>query len=480
MVKSMENRIVSKIKKEFNNVPDLIIKKIRLSLLDTIYIIYMETVSSADRVNDYILKNLSKVSSDKTKRIENLDSILPSPNTKKVNNMDEVEYYITSGFTVIIRKNTILAVETRADINRAIAEPQTEPAINGPKDSFTENYQINIGLIKRRIKSKTLKTIEYNIGRKTNTKVGILYFEDITKKELVEQITKKIEKIDIDGVIDSTSLGKLLMDETKTHFPTFILTERPDNVSKALLEGKLVITMDTSPFCIIIPGFFADFINPGVDTYNKSNNITFLKLLRLCAFFLSMTIPAIYIALVNYNQETIPTDLLVSFSIQQDGVPFPAVIEAIMMLLICEMLRESDIRFPNSYGSAISILGALVLGDAAVSAGIVSPIMIIVIALAFMASLIFTETEIVYALRHLRFIFIILAAFYGLLGIVFGMIYFLIRMSDTYTFGYPYFFPIIPFDKDYFYKTILKRSSKEDKKRSRLLSNNVIKQGENR
>ena len=184
----MENKIVKKIKNDFLQVPDFIIKKIKISFFDTIYVLYLETVSSGDRVNDYILKNLSSISSNKNKRLENLNSIIPAPNTKVVNNKDEIEFYITNGFTVIIYKSEILAIETRADIHRSITESGTEASINGPKDSFTENYQVNIGLIKRRLKSKTLKTIEYNVGRKTNTKVGILSFEDITKPELVNKI----------------------------------------------------------------------------------------------------------------------------------------------------------------------------------------------------------------------------------------------------------------------------------------------------
>lgn len=476
----MENKLIKRIQEEFAKNPDLIIKKIKLSLLDTIYVVYLETVSSSDKVNDYILKNLSLISSNKNTKVLNLDSILPGPNTKEVKNPDEIEYYITNGFTVVIRKNTILAIETKADINRSVAPPDTEPATNGPKDSFTENYQINLGLVKRRIKSKTLKTEEFNIGRKTNTKVGLLYFEDIAENELIEEIKKKLKKIDIDGIIDSSTIGELIIDENKVHFPTYITTERPDNVSRALLEGKLVILTDTSPFAIILPAFFADFINPGVDAYNKSKNINFLKIVRFCCFFLSMMLPAIYIALINYNQETIPTSLLVNFSIQRDGVPFPAIIEALIMLFICDMLRESDIRFPNAYGSAISILGALILGDAAVSAGIVSPIMIITIALTFIASLIFTEVEIGNTLRHLRFIFLILASFYGILGIAFGLFYFLIRINDIYSFGKPYFYPLMPFDKTYLFKSLLKRETKKDTKRSTMLTHkNTTKQGEN-
>ena len=193
-----------------------------------------------------------------------------------------------------------------------------------------------------------------------------------------------------------------------------------------------------------------------------------------------MSVPAIYIALINYNQETIPTNLLVSFSIQRDGVPFPAMIEALIMLFVCEMLRESDLRFPNAYGSAISILGALILGDAAVSAGIVSPIMIIIIALTFIASLIFTEIEVSNALRHFRFIFLFCAAFFGILGLIFATFYFLIRINDIYSFGKPYFYPLMPFDKTYFFKSLLKNPLKKDTKRSSILTTkNKIKQGEN-
>ncbi len=476
----MENKIVKRIQEEFKSTPDLIIKKVKLSLLDTVYVLYLETVSSGDKVNDYILKNLSSFSSFKNTRNIDIASLIPGPNTKEIKNYDEIEYFITNGFTIVIRGNTILGIETRADINRGIPTPDTEPAQNGPKDAFTENYQINLGLIKKRLKSSKLKTEEFTIGRKTLTKVGLLYFDDIAEEETVNLVKEKLNRIDIDGVLDSSMIGQLISDEAKVRFPTYQLTERPDFVSKALLEGKIVIVMDTSPFAIILPSFFIDFINPGIDNYHKSKNINFLKIVRFVCFFLSMTVPAIYIALVNYNQETIPTQLLVSFSTQRDGVPFPSIIEVLIMLFICEMLRESDLRFPNAYGSAISILGALVLGDAAVSAGIVSPITIIIIALTFMASLIFTEIEVSNALRNLRFIFLFAAAFYGILGLVFSGLYFLIRINKIHSFGKPYFYPLVPFDKTYFFKTALKSPLRKDRKRSSMLTqSNQTKQGEN-
>ena len=476
----MENRIVARIQDEFKNTPDLIVKKVKLSIFDTVYVVYLETVSSGDKVNDYILKNLSSFSSFKNTKKMDISSIIPGPNTKEIKSYDEIEYFITNGFTIVIRGNTILGIETRADINRGIPTPETEPATNGPKDAFCENYQINMGLIKKRLKSSKLKTDEFTIGRKTLTKVGLLYFEDIASKETIKLVEEKLKKIDIDGILDSSMIGQLISDEAKTHFPTYQITERPDFVSKALLEGKIVIVVDTSPFAIILPAFFIDFINPGIDNYHKSKNINFLKIVRFVCFFLSMTVPAIYIALINYNQETIPTQLLVSFSIQRDGVPFPSIIEVLIMLFVCEMLRESDLRFPNAYGSAISILGALVLGDAAVSAGIVSPITIIIIALTFMASLIFTEIEVSNALRNLRFIFLFAAVFYGILGLVFASIYFLIRINKIHSFGKPYFYPLVPFDKTYFFKTAIKWPLKKERYRSSILTDkNKTKQGEN-
>ena len=476
----MKNKIVKRIQDEFQKTPDLIIKEIKLSLFDTIYVVFLETVSSGNKVNDYILKNLSSFSSFKNTRKIDINSLIPGPNTKEIKSLDEIEYFITNGFTIVIRDNTVLGIETRADINRGIPTPDTEPAPNGPKDAFTENYQINLGLIKKRLKSNKLKTEEFTIGRKTLTKVGLLYFADIAEDKTIQLVIDKLNKIDIDGILDSSMIGQLITKEDKTHFPTYVITERPDFVSKALLEGKIVIMVDTSPFALILPAFFIDFINPGIDSYHKSKNINFLKILRFVCFFLSMSVPAIYIALVNYNQETIPTTLLVSFSIQRDGVPFPSIVEVLIMLFICEMLRESDLRFPNAYGSAISILGALVLGDAAVSAGIVSPITIIIIALTFMASLIFTEIEVSNALRNLRFIFLFAAAFYGILGLVFASLYFLIRINKIHSFGKPYFYPLTPFDKTYFFKTAMKWPIRKEVKRSSMLTKiNETKQGEN-
>ena len=462
------NKIVERLKKEFSKTPDLIIKEIKLNMFNNLYIIYLETVSGSNKVNDYILKNVID-NKDKINK-NNFQNYLAGPNTKEINKYDKIEYFLTSGFTIIILKDKIYGVETRADINRAVANADVETSINGPKDSFTENYQINIGLIKRRLKSHNLKIDNRVIGRKTSTQVGVLYFEDIADQELVQNILNKLDNIDIDGVIDSSSIGYLIDNEASSVYPTFLQTERPDMVSTALLEGKIAIVMDTTPFALIIPAFFIDFINPNIDNYSKSKNINFIKILRIFAYFLSMIAPALYIAIMNYNQETIPTNLLIDFAIQRNGVPFPTIVETILMLAVCEILRESDLRFPSNYGSAISILGAIVLGEASVSAGIASPITIIVIAITFISSLTFSNVEINNSLRFFRFIFIILAGFFGLYGITLGLLFFLIYTTNVKSFGKPFFAPIAPFDKVYFHNTIFKIPLKKDKIRSSMLT----------
>ena len=307
------NKYVARIKKEFNKTPDLIIKEININIFNTIYVIYLETVSSSNKVNDYILKNL--ITSKNKINVHNIMSYLAGPNTKEIKEVDEIEYYLTSGFTIIILNNKIYGVETRADINRAVANADVETSINGPKDSFTENYQINVGLIKRRIKSHNLKIENKVIGRKTSTTVGVLYLDDIVDDDIILNITKKLDNIDIDGIVDSSSVGFLISDGVSSVYPTFMQTERPDYVATALLEGKVAVVIDTSPYVLIIPSFFIDFINPNIDNYSKSKNVNFIKILRLFAYFLSMIAPALYIAVMNYNQETIPTNLLVDFAI---------------------------------------------------------------------------------------------------------------------------------------------------------------------
>lgn len=453
----------------FKDTPDLVKRKIKYSF-SSVHIYYIETICSSEQVNNFILKNLTNPNSHRK-----FKDILAGPNFKEIN-LNKLEFYLYNGFTVLVYRNKIYAIETKASLDRSVTSPLVEQDLYGAKDALLENYQKNIGLIKRRLKSSHLKTKEYKLGRFTQTSTGVLYIDNITDMSLVKRIDALLNKIDTDSVIDVGELKQFLTMDKGNIFPPTKLTERPDVIVKALLDGKLVIVMDTSPFAIILPAVLADFINPISDKYLYQRNANNLKILRMICFFLTIFTPAFYIAIITYNQETIPASLLTNFITQNEGIPFPATIETFFMIFICEMLRESDIRFPSNFSSSISILGALILGDAAVSANIVSPIMIIITALTFISSMIFSNVELSGAIRIWRFIAMIIASFYGLYGVALAFIFFIVSLSSYSSFGLPYTFPVVPFSLPYLKETLYESDIHDNKKRSPYLTKNIRKQ----
>lgn len=453
----------------FKDTPDLVKRKIKYSF-SSVHIYYIETICSSEQVNNFILKNLTNPNSHRK-----FKDILAGPNFKEIN-LNKLEFYLYNGFTVLVYRNKIYAIETKASLDRSVTFPLVEQDLYGAKDALLENYQKNIGLIKRRLKSSHLKTKEYKLGRFTQTSTGVLYIDNITDMSLVKRIDALLNKIDTDSVIDVGELKQFLTMDKGNVFPPTKLTERPDVIVKALLDGKLVIVMDTSPFAIILPAVLADFINPISDKYLYQRNANNLKILRMICFFLTIFTPAFYIAIITYNQETIPASLLTNFITQNEGIPFPATIETFFMIFICEMLRESDIRFPSNFSSSISILGALILGDAAVSANIVSPIMIIITSLTFISSMIFSNVELSGAIRIWRFIAMIIASFYGLYGVALAFIFFIVSLSSYSSFGLPYTFPVVPFSLPYLKETLYESDIHDNKKRSPYLTKNIRKQ----
>lgn len=453
----------------FKDTPDLVERKIKYSF-SCVHIYYIETICSSEQINNFVLKNLTNPNGPRR-----FKDILAGPNFKEID-LGRLEFYLYNGFTALVYKGKIYVIETKASLDRSVSFPEMEQDLYGAKDALLENYQKNIGLIKRRLKSSHLKTKEYKLGRFTQTATGVLYVDNITDMSLVKRIDALLNKIDTDSVIDVGELKQFLTMDKGNVFPPTKLTERPDVIVKALLDGKVVIVMDTSPFAIILPAVLADFINPISDKYLYQRNANNLKILRMICFFLTIFTPAFYIAIITYNQETIPASLLTNFISQNEGIPFPATIETFFMIFICEMLRESDIRFPNNFSSSISILGALILGDAAVSANIVSPIMIIITALTFISSMIFSNVELSGAIRIWRFITMIISSFYGLYGVALSFIFFIVSLSSYSSFGLPYTFPVVPFSLPYLKETLYESDIHNNKKRSSYLTKNIRKQ----
>ncbi len=450
------DKSIDKIIEKVNNItgksPDVTIKKIEISNT-SMATIYIETISDSEQINNFILKTVEKeIIYDKKITSKNILDVLfnsiAGASMKKINTYEDLIYYLFNGFAIVIMNNTkeAIAVETRRNLSRGINEATTEAIVRGPKDGFTENFILNLGLIRRRIKDPKLWVNEINVGKRSITKIGVVYIKDIAEESLVNEVIEKIKSINIDAIIDSGYLRELIEDDKKSNFPTLMSTERPDRASQALLEGKVIVIVDNTPFVLIIPTFLVDYFHTPEDYYQKSSNMTFIRIIRFIAFFISIITPAYYVAVTTHNYSSIPTGLLLNFATQRQGVPFPGFIEALIMMITFEILKESDIRLPSAAGSAVSILGGLVLGDAAVSAGIVSPIMVIVISITAISSLVFSSVDVVSAIRTWRILFLFAAAFFGIYGIVLLGIYFLIKLCSIKSFGKPFCFPFAPFN----------------------------------
>lgn len=467
--------LVEKIKLESNNCSDYVYKKITINN-NIIDLINIETITSSDNINNFILKKISFLNELNTTNLTNyLYNYLPTNSIKELISYQELKQQLLNGFTILIINNkNILAIETRNNLTRGIGEADYERGIIGPKDAFIEHYNTNLGLIRRRIKNINLHIKNYELGKYTKTKIGLVYINGIVKNNLIKMIDSKLQKINIDGIIDCSYLKRYL-NNSKSLFPTLKNTERPDIASQALLEGKVIIIVDNSPEVLILPTFFIDYFHTSDDYYQKPINVTFIRILRLISFIIAIFLPAIYVSLTTYNPDCIPINFLLNFQKQRINVPFPSFIEAIIMIITFEILRESDIRIPSSMGTAISILGGLILGDAAVSAGIVSPIMIIVIALSAISGLLLSSIEAINSVRWYRFILIILSSLFGFFGIFLGIILILTNLSDTKSQNKDYLYPFAPINlkeqKDGFIKT----SNKKIKIRNPILSNNKIR-----
>lgn len=438
--------IIKQLKKDTGSSPDIVIRNIQIHS-NNITMIFNETLSSSDIINDFILKSISNLIIQ-TKEINDLYqellNTLSASNINEITTYKEILEFIYKGFTILlIDKNKYLAIETKASLDRDVSTAETETSVTGPKDAFTENFNLNVGLIRKRIRNENLYLEKMTIGKQSKTFVGICYMNNIADKKLIEKVKKQLEKINIDGIVDSGYIRDRIV-KKDSFFPVVNSTERPDLVSQALLEGKIAIIVDNSPYILIIPSFFIDFFHNPDDYYQKPINITFIRIIRLFAFLIAIFLPAFYISVTTHNPNSIPIDILINFAAQRMNVPFPAFIEAILMILSFEILRESDTRIPSKMGTSVSILGGLVLGEAAVSAGIISPIMIIVIAISAISGLVFTNMSLIYSIRYWRIIATIISAFFGIYGVFISLMLLVTKLCSIDSFGYPYMAPFSP------------------------------------
>lgn len=466
--------IIEKIKATLGNSSDIVVREVS----NKITYIYLESVSSDDKVSDFLLKSI--VNLEKSEDIFSmLKSNIYNSHIKELEKLEECYYYLASGYTCLFieKEKTYIAVETKATLDRGVMESNSEPLIRGPKDSFTENNAINIGLIRKRIKDPKLRIDELEIGRRTQNKVSVIYIEDIAKENTVNSVKKILEDINIDGILDSGYLQDFLESKSPSTFPQMISTERPDFSCQGLLNGKVIVMVENTPYVLMLPAVLTDFFKTSEDYYQLSVSSSFSRILKVFAFIITIIAPAIYIALMTFNQEMIPNQLLISMAIQRSQVPFPTFIEVIIFILIFEILREADIKSPSVSGASMSIVGALVLGDAAITAGLVSPTVIIVVAFTSICELAFTDTDFINALRQWRLLFIFSTVFIGIIGIVIAGIIFLIKLAELELFDTPYLLPFSPIYIDSLKDSIILFPKNKMKKRASYLTDNQTKAG---
>lgn len=403
-------------------------------------LIYIDGLTDTEQVEEYVMDVLMSQDKPVTNLQQALKETLPVLDAKEIFTIADCITSVSSGYPILFlqgEKNALSLALSKME-TRSIEEPEAESLIRGPREGFIEKIEINTSLIRRRIASPHLKMEQLTIGTYTKTKVILSYIEGKAQPELVKRMRHKLNQIKLDGVLDSGYLEGAIKDDPYSPFPQFMTSERPDVASANLLEGRIVVLVDGTPFTLIAPVSFSSFIQAPEDYYYGFIIASAVRLLRYFFIFLSITLPSLYVAILAFHQEMIPTTLVTTIATSREAVPFPAFIEALMMEVTFEALREAGLRLPKQIGPAVSIVGGLVIGQSAVQAGIVSAPMVIIVALTGIASFIVPRYSQGIALRLLRFPIIFLAGLMGLFGLTIGLILVVTHLCRLTSLGVPY------------------------------------------
>ena len=402
-------------------------------------------------INDFLLNPLMIKSREiNVKSFKDIAEILlPQTETKETNVLGEILFDINFGSAILLVDGVKKAfcIDAKGWDHKGIDSPKTERIIRGPNDSFSEQLRENTALIRHLIKNKSLISKEYKIGKISQTPVSVMYIENITNPSLVKETLRRIESIDTDYILSTAELEQFLEDKSLTTLPQFLSTERPDRAARALLDGRVVIVSDGTPFVLILPTTVFELNEAAEDSYLRFPYVNMIRIIRWIAFLLSLLLPGLYIAVISYHAELLPTGILMSIISSREPVPFPSIVEIIIMEISLEIIREASIRVPEASGSTLSIVGALILGQAAVSAGIVSPILIIIVSITAIGSFATPNYYLGLSARILRFIYIFLGQAAGFLGITAGLFVNVLLWTNTKSMGVPMSAPFAPITK---------------------------------
>lgn len=442
---------VNQIMEFLQNPPDLVNHNFILSPNLPGCCVFIETLVDKNKIEHELLRFISEQSLnselDSSDNIINtLQNKIPFSSLSVTSDFEHCVKSLMKGICLLVihKTNQVLLIDVSKTPHRNLTEPLIESTIQGPQEGFTEDIDINLSLLRKRVKSVHLRVEQLIIGTETETKVNIVYLGNLAHESVVDQFRTRLHSIEIDSVLDSSYIEEWIQDKALSLFPTLLKTERPDVLASHLLEGRVGMIVDGTPDALIGPVTLFQFFISSEDYYQKPGIATLLRWLRVLSFMMAIFVPALYIAIVSYHQELLPHSLLISLSAQREGVPFPAFMEATMMMVMFEVLREASLRMPRIAGQAISIVGALVLGQAVVTAGLVSTVMVIVVSVTAISNFVVPSYSFGISQRLLQYVYIALGGFMGFFGVFCGVLFTVIYLASMKSFGVPYLSPIAP------------------------------------
>lgn len=446
------------IKGQLKDCDDIVYREIEIGVDQSLKaaLIYVDGMSDKKLLNDYVLNNLMltvRMTPPKAEDIKKYmvtqlkEQAIAVSEMKEVETVDEAITNLLSGEALLLLDDydKIIIIAAKGWSARSVSEPITEGVIRGPRDGFTETLRVNTALLRRRIRDPRLKVKALQVGVRSKTDVAVFYIEDIVNERVLKEAIDRLKKIDIDMVLDSGYVEQLIEDNWASPFPQIRNTERPDAAAASLVEGKIILIVDNSPFALVIPSNINSMLQSPEDYYERWNIATAVRLLRYFAAISSLLLPSLYVALTTFHPQMIPAKLALALAGSRQGVPFPAIVEALIMETTIELLREAGVRLPGPIGATIGIVGGLVIGQAAVQAGIVSPLMVIVVAVTAIASFAVPSYNLAIGFRLLRFAFMFVAGSLGLYGVTMGMLILLIHLCGLNSFGVPYLYPFVTY-----------------------------------
>ena len=364
---------------------------------------------------------------------------------KKLENLDESIDAMLAGNAVffIDGYDKAMKISSKGYPSTGVMEAESEKVLRGSREGFSDSVKSNSALIRKRLRDIRLKVEEYKIGVRSHTLTQVLYMDDLVHEGLLEEVKERLEEFQIDGILDSGMLEQLTEDVWYSPFPQYQTTERPDRAVQEILKGKVVILCDNSPEALILPGNFSSFMESSEDWYHRFEMASFLRILRYLAVIMATVLPGLYLAVIRFHTQILPSALILSFAEAREGVPFSSVVELIFLELAFELIREAGVRIPGSLGNAIGIVGGLVIGQAAVEANLVSPIVVMIVALTALGSMTVPNEEFAAAFRLVKYGFLILGGYLGIYGIVLGVYLVIGHLAGLISFGIPYLVPFI-------------------------------------